>query len=92
VPTPFYRVISADGHFCEPGDLWTARVADKYKDRVPRIIAFPQGDGWIMPGVAEQGMPFGWRSCAGRPAAEIRPWVRFEEIARGCYEPNARIA
>jgi predicted TIM-barrel fold metal-dependent hydrolase len=87
-----YRLISADGHFCEPGDLWTARVEKKYQDRVPRIISFPQGDGWIYPGVHEEGMPFGWRSCAGRPAEDMGPWVRMEEIAKGCYEPAARVA
>ena len=28
-----YKLISADGHLNEPGDLWTSRVPEKYKDQ-----------------------------------------------------------
>ena len=30
-----YRLIDADTHVNEPPDLWTSRVAAKYRDRVP---------------------------------------------------------
>jgi len=32
-----YRVIDADSHVSEPADLWTSRVASKWKDKVPTI-------------------------------------------------------
>src|SRR5437763_825088 len=41
-----YRLISADSHVNEPGDLWTTRVAARYVDRAPRIESFEQGDAW----------------------------------------------
>ena len=32
-----FRVIDADSHVSEPADLWTSRVASKWKDKVPYI-------------------------------------------------------
>ena len=32
-----YRVIDVDTHVTEPPDVWTSRVASKWKDRVPRV-------------------------------------------------------
>jgi predicted TIM-barrel fold metal-dependent hydrolase len=32
------RIMSADSHVLEPGDLWTKRVSAKFRDRAPRII------------------------------------------------------
>ena len=31
--------ISADGHFVEPADLWTARMDKRFRDRAPRVEA-----------------------------------------------------
>ena len=41
-----YRIISADNHVFEPGDLWTTRAESKFKDRVPKIIREGDGDWW----------------------------------------------
>lgn len=43
-----YTLISADGHFNEPGDLWTSRVETKFLDAVPHIDSFEQGDAWAV--------------------------------------------
>ncbi len=32
------RVISADSHMTEPGDLWVKRLDRKYRDHAPRVI------------------------------------------------------
>ena len=32
------RVISADSHMTEPGDLWVTRLDQKYRDNAPRVI------------------------------------------------------
>ena len=45
-----YKLISADGHLNEPADVWTSRVAKKYRDLVPRVESLEQGDGWVFPG------------------------------------------
>src|SRR5580704_4014318 len=85
-----YRLISADGHFNEPGDLWTSRLPARYADQVPHIERFPEGDAWVMEGADPR--PFGWGACAGRPPAELHEWARFEDINPGSYDPKARVA
>ena len=86
-----YRLISADSHLTEPGDLWTSRVAAKYKERVPRIDRFEQGDAWIMEGVP-QPVSFGFTACAGMDPEDMTDWIRFEDLRRGGYDPAARCA
>ncbi|HUF98960.1 MAG TPA: amidohydrolase family protein [Ilumatobacter sp.] len=90
-PTTTYKLISADGHFNEPGDLWTSRVESKFLDQVPRIESFEQGDAWVME-AAPAPKTFGWGSSAGRPPAEHGEWCRFEDLNKGSYEPSARVA
>ncbi len=46
-----YRVISSDNHVVEPVDLWTSRTDSKFKDRVPRVESFEQGDWWVCDGM-----------------------------------------
>ena len=87
-----YHLINADGHYTEPGDLFTTRVDKKFRDRAPRqeFIAEHGGDGWILDGVAEP-ISFGMNACAGLPPAEQTPWCRFEDIRAGGYDPQARL-
>ena len=86
-----HRLISADGHFNEPGDLWTSRVPAKHRDAVPRIESLAEGDAWVMP-EAPIPRPFGWGACAGKAPSELKEWCRFEEINPGSYDPKARVA
>ncbi|ONH55492.1 amidohydrolase [Frankia sp. CcI49] len=41
------RIISVDDHILEPGDLWAARLPDRFRDRAPRLVrrrgAFKEG-------------------------------------------------
>ena len=85
-----YRLISADGHVNEPGDLWTSRVPAKLRDRVPRIERFAEGDAWIIEGVADP-VNFGWNACAGLDPSEMNGWMRFEDMRRGSWDPAARL-
>ena len=85
-----YRLISADTHVNEPPDLWTSRVAARFRDRVPRIERFDAGDAWVIEGVADP-INFGMNACAGLDPAEQRGWVRFEDIRAGGYDPRARL-
>ena len=34
---PDYSIIDADTHITEPADVWTSRVARKWRDRVPSV-------------------------------------------------------
>ena len=47
-----YRIISSDGHVETPPEPWVRYVAEKYRDRAPRLIHLPdgKGDAWIVEG------------------------------------------
>ena len=85
-----YRLIDADTHVNEPPDLWTSRVASKYRDRVPHMEHFEQGDAWLGEGVTEP-INFGFNASATLPRADRTPWVRFEDIPAGGYDPVERL-
>jgi predicted TIM-barrel fold metal-dependent hydrolase len=88
--TPNYRLIDADTHVNEPPNLWLDRVPAKFRDRVPKIQRFEEGDAWIGEGVKEP-INFGFNAAATLPRAQRRPWVKFEDIPTGGYDPAARI-
>jgi predicted TIM-barrel fold metal-dependent hydrolase len=85
-----WTLISTDSHVNEPPDLWTSRVSGKYLDRVPRMQRFEEGDAWIFDGVADP-INFGHNACAGLDPADIRTWVRFEDIRPGGWDSAARL-
>jgi predicted TIM-barrel fold metal-dependent hydrolase len=87
---PGFRLIDADAHINEPPDLWTSRVPAEFRDRAPRIERLERGDAWVMEGVTDP-INFGLNAAAGLPAGERRPWVRFEDIRRGGYDPKVRL-
>jgi len=37
------RLISADSHVNEPGDLWVSRIDKSFRDRAPRVVENPPG-------------------------------------------------
>lgn len=86
-----HQLISADSHVNEPPDLWQSRVTARFRDRVPRIAHLEQGDAWIIEGAADP-INFGLNACAGQRPRDLRPWVRFDEIRPGGYDPVARLA
>ena len=85
-----YKLISADSHINEPPDLWRDRVPAQYRERVPRIDHFERGDAWVMEGALDE-INFGTNCCAGLPAEQRSPWIRWEEVRAGGYDPKARI-
>ncbi|MEL7158675.1 MAG: amidohydrolase family protein [Actinomycetota bacterium] len=39
-----YFMVSADGHVQEPADLWSTRMDERYRDRLPGIVIGDKGD------------------------------------------------
>ena len=37
------KLISADSHVNEPGDLWVERIDKAFRDRAPRVVENPPG-------------------------------------------------
>ena len=68
-----YKLISADSHIVEPPDMYTSRMAAKYRDRAPRIERrqTPAGhdyDAWFIDGMQ-----------VGTLGAVIQAGQRFED-------------
>lgn len=86
-----YRLISGDSHVNEPPDLWTSRVAGKFRDRVPRMESFEHGDGWIVEGALDP-INFGRNCNVGLPPEQRPAWMRWSDVRAGGYDPRARVA
>jgi predicted TIM-barrel fold metal-dependent hydrolase len=93
-PTPTtraeYRLVSADSHVNEPPDLWTSRVPAKFRDRAPHMERFEKGDGWVLEG-SKDPIPFGRNACAGLGPFGSDPWMSWDEVRRGGWDPAARL-
>ncbi|HEX7096038.1 MAG TPA: amidohydrolase family protein [Acidimicrobiales bacterium] len=85
-----YRLIDADTHVNEPPELWVERVPAKYRDQVPRMVRFEEGDAWVLDRVKDP-INFGFNVAATFPKDKRKAWVRFEDIPRGGYDPAVRL-
>jgi predicted TIM-barrel fold metal-dependent hydrolase len=90
VPKP---VLSADSHITEPPDTYTGRIDPRYRDVAPRLVHDEKlGDLFVIHGM-KRPVPMGLVAAAGKPAREIAVFgVRFEELHRGGWDPEARLA
>jgi predicted TIM-barrel fold metal-dependent hydrolase len=92
-----YRRVDADSHVNEPPSLWVDRVPTAYKERVPHMKRFEQGDAWVMEGVPEP-INFGRNvrlrdsSFSTVGAEGVRSaWVKWEDVSPGGYQPADRL-
>jgi uncharacterized protein len=87
------HIISADSHITEPPDTYSARIDRKYKDVAPKMVRHDAlGDVFVIDGM-RRPLPMGLLAAAGKPAEQIRiAGVKFEEMHRGGWDPEARIA
>ena len=86
-------IISSDSHITEHPDTYVGRIDKKYKDTAPHIVHdAAKGDMFIIEGL-KQPIPMGLVAAAGIPAEELKTFgVKFEELHRGGWDPNARLA
>ena len=90
-PARTTRLVSADSHICEPGDLWTSTVEPKFRDRAPRIVEDREkGDIWkieglTLPNIAAMGGRF-----RTSETITIRPNFK-EDIVPAGYLPDERL-
>ena len=85
-------IISVDDHLIEPPDLFDGRMPAKFADAAPKVIEFDDGrQAWTY----EDGLypNVGLNAVVGRPKDEwsMDP-ARFDEMRRGCWDIEARIA
>jgi predicted TIM-barrel fold metal-dependent hydrolase len=76
--TPPCRVIDADSHVFEPGDLWVRRLGEPHRARAPRFATAPDGQElFAIDGKWQKRVPFAQ--------------ARWEERTRGGFEPAERL-
>jgi predicted TIM-barrel fold metal-dependent hydrolase len=86
-------IISADSHITEPPDCYTARIDRRFLDRAPHVVHdAARGDLFVIDGL-DKTIPMGLIAAAGKRADELRMYhARFEELHRGGWDPEARLA
>jgi predicted TIM-barrel fold metal-dependent hydrolase len=86
-----YTVISVDDHVVEPRHAFEGRIPAKFAEQAPRIVEEEDGHVWHYDGVRRADV--GLNAVVGRPIAEasFEP-KRFEEMRKGAWDIDARIA
>ena len=93
------RVISADSHMTEPGDLWVTRLDRKYRDNAPRVIK-KETSGSAVTGAPDVFVGPGLPSlvvagvfAAGRSGEELREHMRkgYEAARPSGWDPLERL-
>jgi len=87
-----YRIIDADSHVNEPGDVWEPRVPASMRAKVPKWVDLPDGKvGWSV-NEGQRVMPIALQTAAGLQVTEYdASGVAKEKIRKGNYEPHARL-
>jgi predicted TIM-barrel fold metal-dependent hydrolase len=87
-----YTIISVDDHLIEPAHCFEGRLPAALQERAPKVVTLDDGrETWIY---EDNFYPqVGLNAVAGRPKAEwsMEP-ARFDEMRRGCYDADARVA
>jgi predicted TIM-barrel fold metal-dependent hydrolase len=88
-----FPVISADSHITEPPNTYLDYIDSAWKDRAPRMEnAGELGDVFVIEGM-QRPVPMGLVAAAGKPPEEITvSGVKFAELHRGGWDPEARLA
>jgi predicted TIM-barrel fold metal-dependent hydrolase len=93
------KVVDADTHITEPGDLWTSRVASKDRDRVPRRVRDANGrDTWYFDGDNVFARPAGAASVIRKDKGKESFWnwnieggMQWDEVDPGSYDVAERL-
>ena len=86
-------IISADSHITEPPGTYVERIDARFRDRAPHVIHDPKrGDLYVIDGL-DKPIPMGLVAAAGKRPEDLTIFgARFEELHRGGWDPDARLA
>jgi predicted TIM-barrel fold metal-dependent hydrolase len=89
------RVISADSHMTEPGDLWLERLDKKYRDNAPKVVKNEKQGGapyvLVAPGI--HPLAVAGVFAAGRSGNELRDHLKrgYEAARPSGWDPVERL-
>jgi uncharacterized protein len=98
-PLAGMKVVDADTHITESPDLWTSRVAQKDRDRVPRKVRDANGrDTWYYNGDEIFARPAGAGSVIRKDKTKQSFWdwnieagLQWDEVDVGSYDVTERL-
>lgn len=83
-------MISADSHVIEPHDLWTTRVPERFRERVPHLVREEHTDRLVAESLIMP--PVGLLAGCARADDEVRLEGRWEvDVFEGGYDAASRI-
>ena len=87
-----YNVIDADGHVCEPLDLWELYIDPKFRSRAPRVMRDTDGRERFSVDGKMVGSPDGSvrAGAIGKTREEIKKMI-YTDGRRGGFDPHERI-
>jgi len=90
------RLISADSHVNEPGDLWTERIDKPLRDRAPRVVENPPGQKpgayFVLEGIPPIHLAQG--TGAGKKPEELPQFFQsstYKDRRAGGWDPAERL-
>jgi predicted TIM-barrel fold metal-dependent hydrolase len=94
-----YNVIDADGHICEPPDLWEQYIDPKYRETCPKLVTAAdggevlriEGDYAISLSRGKKPISFGGVGAIGARDGKVSPRIPYTEGRKGGFDPHARI-
>ncbi len=88
-----YPIISADSHITEAPNTYVDYIDKAWKDKAPRVVnTSSQGDVFVIDGM-DRPIALGLVAAAGKdPDTLTEGGVRFEDLHRGGWDPEARMA
>jgi uncharacterized protein len=94
-----YNVIDADGHVCEPPDMWEKYIDPKFRDGCPKLVSTGdggeifriEGDYAIDLGHGKKKLSFGAVGAIGSREGTVSPRIPYTAGRKGGFDPHARI-
>ncbi len=90
---PRARIISADSHMVEPGDLWTSRLPEAFRDRAPHVRPREGGGGLLFVPTGAAPFPVAAVFGMGRAGEELREHMTagYEMARPSGWDPAERL-
>ena len=90
------KLISADSHVNEPGDLWVERIDKQFRERAPRVVENPPGQRpgayLMLEGVTPTHLAQG--TGAGKKPEELPGFFQastYQDRRAGGWDPAERV-
>ena len=87
------RLISADSHVMEPLGFWEERLDQTFRDRAPKVVARPDGNGLLFTAPGINPFPVAGGFGIGKSGAELKEHLKkgYEAARPSGWDPAERI-